>query len=86
MEIDIDSFELQIRITAINTKRRETVFVGNHFPKLERHQRIQTISSLRRYLCSYLIAAFANGDVDDFTHLSVYRANDVSFLDSLSLK
>jgi len=50
--VDIDSFQLKIRISVVGTGRINTVFVGNDFPELG----------------TDLVTALTSLDVDDFSH------------------
>jgi len=55
VEIDVDSFQLEIGVTVIGSGGVDSVFVGNDFPELG----------------SDLVTALTSLDVDDFSHLCV---------------
>jgi len=51
--VDVDSLELEIRVTVVGTGGVNTVFVGDDFPELS----------------SDLVTALTGLDVDDFSHV-----------------
>jgi len=54
VEIDVDSFKLEIRVTVVGSGRVNTMFVGNDFPELG----------------TDLVTALSSLDVNDFSHFS----------------
>ena len=55
--VDVDSLELEIRVTVVGTSWVNAVFVGDDFPELS----------------TDLVTALAGLDVDDFSHLKKVR-------------
>jgi len=53
VEVNVDSFELEVGVTVVGTSGVDTVFIGNYFPKLS----------------TDLVTALTTLDVNDFSHL-----------------
>jgi hypothetical protein len=53
VEVNVDSFELEVRITVVGTSGVDTVFIGDDFPELS----------------TDLVTALTTLDVNDFSHL-----------------
>ena len=53
VEVNVDSFELEIRITVVGTSGVDTVFIGDDFPELS----------------TDLVTALTTLDVNNFSHL-----------------
>ena len=57
IEVDLNSFQLEIRLSVVGAGRVDSVFVGNDFPELG----------------TDLVTALTSLDMDDFSHGYVYK-------------
>jgi hypothetical protein len=60
IEVDIDSLQLQVRVTVVGTGGVDTVFVGDDFPEFG----------------SDLVSALSGLDMNDFSHVDVWGGGD----------
>ena len=68
--VNIDTFKLKIRITMICTRWIDTMFIRNHFPKLETCSQIRENFSQHQsiYFGANLVPTLTSLKVNNFTH------------------